>query len=461
MNKIIHAAARSLKLFYKVLPFFIGLYIYYPIFALQSDRVYPFLDTVYAAIKLYSGSTEPGVRVGGLLQLARFLGMAATFSILVKLFNRMGDLVNRVKLCSSRSTVVYGDSPCTEYVFSSLPHRIRIRGGDRFIGSASRYLIMYSDNKRSLELYSRNYEHLHDRRVYIMLEGVSGQSIENPRLSVFSISENCARQYWRKYPPEKSERIGIMGFDSLGCELLIYGLQMNIIDPGQHFEYHIYGGSSSFEREHTEMDKMAPDSVIFHGSDVCYETVAEYDRIIICGGDVSDNVSAVSRLLAAAQVNGSIYVYAPEGGIADSLFGSGRVTCFGAAEETASADIIFNESSMEAARRQHEYYVNKYGGVPWEKLDAFKRYSNVSSSDYLHTVNRLAEKGVPMETLAELEHIRWCRYHYINNWKYGSITDSSRRIHSCLVPFEKLSEEERLKDIEAIQSKLEEVDSDT
>ncbi len=80
-------------------------------------------------------------------------------------------------------------------------------------------------------------------------------------------------------------------------------------------------------------------------------------------------------------------------------------------EKLASADVVFNERTMEAARRQHEFYCQQYGGTPWEQLDSFKRYSNVSSSDYMSTAERLMARGTPPETLAELEHMRWCRYH--------------------------------------------------
>lgn len=115
---------------------------------------------------------------------------------------------------------------------------------------------------------------------------------------------------------------------------------------------------------------------------------------------------------------------------------------------------------MRAARAQHEYYRQQYGGVPWERLDSFKRYSNVSSSDYLFTLERLMEKGVAVETLAELEHIRWCRYHYLNNWKYGKERDDIKRLHPDLVPFCELGEAEIKKDIEAIKSKLDKKQTD-
>ncbi len=72
----------------------------------------------------------------------------------------------------------------------------------------------------------------------------------------------------------------------------------------------------------------------------------------------------------------------------------------------------------------------------------------------MNTVKRLIEKGVSVECLAELEHIRWCRYHYIHNWKYGAVTDNTARTHNCLIPFNELSKEEKEKDVEAIKSKI-------
>ena len=181
-------------------------------------------------------------------------------------------------------------------------------------------------------------------------------------------------------------------------------------------------------------------------------------RIILCGaGD--GNAAAVSRLLVSAPVERPIYVYAPNGDIITNLFGGERIICFGTAREIATGDIIFNEKSMEAARKQHEFYYKKYGGTPWEKLDAFKRYSNVSSSDYMDVIDRLLAAGTPLEKIAELEHIRWCRYHYLHNWKYAPRTNAARREHNCLIPFGDLSEEEKIKDVEAIRSKMEDAEA--
>lgn len=59
-----------------------------------------------------------------------------------------------------------------------------------------------------------------------------------------------------------------------------------------------------------------------------------------------------------------------------------------------------------------------------------------------------------IEDIAELEHIRWCRYYYLNNWRCGADRNDSERIHHLLKPFDKLSEENKAKDIDAVKVKL-------
>lgn len=455
MKKYVKKIGSFIRVFYMVAPFFMGIYCYYPVYSGQADRRYPMLDAIYDSLKLYSGSTASGVEIGWILQIARYLALAAMLRILVAVFNRTADVINRLKLCMTDSTVVYGDSEYAGYLYGSLPARQRIRGADKFIAGASRYLLMFSDDEENLAFFHAHYGRMKGAEVYIMLNGVSGMSIGNPQVIAFSIAENCARQYWRDYPVKADEKIAILGFGDIGSDLLLYGLQVNLIDPAQHMEYHIFGDGSEFRKEHTELDRMTPDEIVFHDGGVPdYGIMAEFDRIILCGdGSTDQNIRMLSVLLAAAPMRHPVYVYAPNGDIVSDLFGKERVICFGMAQEMASADMILNQRSIEAARRQHEDYVNRYGGVPWEKLDGFTRGSNISSADYMYVTDRLIREGIPAEKLAELEHIRWCRYHYLSNWKYAPETDKSRRLHNCLIPFADLSEEEKRKDIEAIAAK--------
>lgn len=455
MKKGRQTARRIWGIVSKLVPFLIGMYCYYPIFCAQEVHLYPLLDTIYSAIKLYSGSVEGDVPVGLLLQIGRYWGLLISLTVLAQIFHRMRDLVNWAKLLGPDVSVVYGDSAYADYAFESLAPRRRVRGEDKLIEGAARYLLMFSGDEKNLAFFTRHYAALQGKKVYIMLDGVARQSIEDPMVTVFSLVENCARQYWKDHPVLHNERIAILGFGPVGQNLLLYGLQMNLIDPAQHLEYHIYGDGTAFCREHTGLDRMAPDEVIFHhDGQYAYTEMRDFDRIILCSEEEQSGAVQASRLLAAAPLRCPIHVYAPSRDILTSLFGSERLVCFGSAHETARAEAIFNEEAMQAARRQHELYAKQYGGEPWEKLDSFKRYSNVSSSDYLATLTRLLQNGMPVEQAAELEHIRWNRYHYLNNWTYGPETDSANRVHRCLVPFAALSKEEQRKDIEAIESKL-------
>ena len=110
MKKVFSVLAKVISILYKVLPFVIGVYCYYPFFKSMDGRQFPLLDSIYESLKLYSGSTASGVEVSGLLELARFLALAATLSILISAFNRMTSVVNSLKIMSGDATAVYGNS---------------------------------------------------------------------------------------------------------------------------------------------------------------------------------------------------------------------------------------------------------------------------------------------------------------------------------------------------------------
>ena len=67
-------------------------------------------------------------------------------------------------------------------------------------------------------------------------------------------------------------------------------------------------------------------------------------------------------------------------------------------------------------------------------------------------------KMVVDDVYAEMEHIRWCRYHYLNHWRFGETADgkkdSKNRIHPCLIPFADLPESNKKKDRDGIETLL-------
>jgi hypothetical protein len=152
-----------------------------------------------------------------------------------------------------------------------------------------------------------------------------------------------------------------------------------------------------------------------------------------------------------------------------------RVDVFDWKEEALKPEYFFSDDLLELAKRINLRYAHLYMGVgenwengerEWRKLNSFLRYSNLYAAEY-HVLRlqmmRAWGYGVQdeltpehMEILAELDHIRWSRYHYINNWRYGipangRAKDPDQRIHTCVIPYEELPEPEKEKDRENIR----------
>ena len=56
-----------------------------------------------------------------------------------------------------------------------------------------------------------------------------------------------------------------------------------------------------------------------------------------------------------------------------------------------------------------------------------------------------------IETMARIEHMRWCWEKRINGWMGGSKTDAEKKVHAGLVPYSRLSETEKRKDRELVR----------
>ena len=115
----------------------------------------------------------------------------------------------------------------------------------------------------------------------------------------------------------------------------------------------------------------------------------------------------------------------------------------------------------------NHHYAVTYGEASdmkseWDKLNFFTKMSNIAATDYHKIRLMLMEADGSREIndrVSELEHIRWCRFHFLNHWKYGETADGRKDpenlIHPCLVPFEKLSQIDKDKDTESIKTLME------
>jgi serine phosphatase RsbU (regulator of sigma subunit) len=56
-----------------------------------------------------------------------------------------------------------------------------------------------------------------------------------------------------------------------------------------------------------------------------------------------------------------------------------------------------------------------------------------------------------IETMARVEHIRWCWDKILNGWFYGKVKDARKKTHPAIIPYEDLSESEKEKDRELVR----------
>ena len=192
--------------------------------------------------------------------------------------------------------------------------------------------------------------------------------------------------------------------------------------------------------------------------------------------------------------------YDPHGAELPAAFAGDRLTAFGRnkdilTEENIKTDVLYrtakevNFAYMVNTDTKGEYAWNREDTeekmrAEWMKLDGFTKGSNIAAADYevirklvveilginpeemiahyyetMKAIDAWKENGEAepapefekeLETLAEMEHVRWSRYHFVNHWRYKQTEDGKKdklhRWHPLLIPYSDLTEEEKQKD---------------
>lgn len=424
------------------------------------------IGAAYTSCRLYGMDADMPDQINGYVEAARWLAPFATASGLLLLIESLGKkFSNWIKQFNGNNIAVYGNSPTSKFFLENLGRR-GIVPLDNQIVSADKHVILFDTDQENIDFYTKNQNLLEGKQIYIHLNEINQLSIKNPNLHIFSMTEIAARLFWREEPIPFSKiekgvyRILIIGFSDLGQEVLKYGLLNNIFAPDQQIEYHIFGETYHFFDLHRQLDQMVPDTIIVHDNSPYEEEklISLADRIVFCDEDrqnlmVAGNILAYYNLKPDVELFASIY----DKDVLQLIGTEETIKPFAAMENLCTRDYILNEKLNQDAIHTHELYnantANPEWKVEWRDLSAFLRYSNISSADFNEVRRRYLDYyGDKMEhdklvaVLTELEHIRWCRYHYMNNWVLGKEKDKQLHTHPCLIPFEELSQEEKDKD---------------
>jgi len=488
-----------------IMPFLLGLWGYAIEFGEWSLKV------VYSSLRLYGINLDlwPGEH-NLVLWLAAFLAILVTAAIIIKLVNRLQTLFSNLwcTIIPSRSIQVLGDET---YVRLFREHGSRGEKGssrivtneDRLAFRASKTVILGKNRAETLRIYNRINSRLRpDAEVYLHMEQTSERYRVGKRIiHVFSLSDLIAKLFWRKIWREHRllapQTIVLIGFGSLGQALLRHALQNNVAASadGQLIthRYVIAGPSGEFLKLHRELrhftsvgeEQPDKDTLIFLESPwEDYELLRSASMIIFCDDSQETNADHLLKLLdhvpGIRPEHTRLYVHMENDPVPQYLSDKMSIEIFPSMETLFSQQVILHSELQTLARNIHQRYQEENPRSPgWDELDYFTIRSNEAQAEHLEVklaMLGLARPGTDSrsgwtkeefsqkveqfgrETLAKLEHIRWCRFHWLHNWRYDSLPgedrhkDAQRRLHRHLVPYEQLEEEVKDYDRHSVDS---------
>lgn len=324
----------------------------------------------------------------------------------------------------------------------------------------------------SSDLWANYTQGLEAAALHIPAYCMTDISIESlpPDLHLFSLREVMSRSYWQTHPLRREEAVIVLiGCGKTGGALLERALLTNVFEPGKRIAYHVFGDSIGFQALHPEILRaLTPeggdDLLRFYPEDwtLQRELLQKADRIILCAESEQENLEIYDRLHAWFPVSGLIHLLleTPVSGL----------QCFGDRESILKPEFIMKDELNRLAIRMNELYNrNAANPVSWRELSDFLQQSNIAAADHLSVKVRflleqdtltaigpeqyreaydryLSRRAEEADLFQEMEHRRWLRFYRMYNWEYDPVRNNALRRHPMMLPYSKLSEEDRKKD---------------
>lgn len=406
-------------------------------------------DSLYGSITLYSMSMTFDSH-NGYIELARWTAPLVSATLILSIISKIwNSLVWKIKCFSKDSVAVYSD---TDIDISFEKGTKAIYPGNELKTAARSHILLFSSDLKNFDFYAKNKDRLKDKAVFLGLRELeSGLIKESGNITIFDVNNSIARVLWKKIRVwelnKKELDIVIYGDSILAQHILSCALQLNLFSTDQKITYHIISKSGNFFIKHSDFRTFNNDQLVHYTSlnESAWEVIKKADIVIS-----ADKVTAeMVQELALNAHYGKVYYYYDSSSLSQ-YFDLDNIECFGADSEIYTDDNIRKQKLIETAKKlNEEYAVNYSGKTDWNELSGFLKNSNISSADFNEVITELSDR-LNSEKLAELEHIRWCRFHYLNYWKQGvpdngKIKDSKKRIHKNLMPYAELSEDDKNK----------------
>lgn len=454
---------------------------------------------ILSSLKLIKGELDP-LPFNMILESARWLGIlyisSMFYTAIITLINHS---VIFVRSYNKDAVAIHGDSIYAELLAKSLDNKT-IRNDSKSAFRAPTQVIFFNDDKDTFDFYQRYSEELCDAdKVHLCLNDTYRNATVKDNVYIVNISEAKAINYWQSHYIDKQMNISIIGDGQLAEKVLVWGLQMNVFDNSHNVSYSVYGDFKRFLSLHPtiteDMKTFGGDTITFdHDWTDNIEDMKQSDRIILCG-KTSDNIE-LATILIEAGITSDIHVFIENSSIR-TIFDSSNVEFIGDFSKEDIKSLILMDHIHEGGRicntAYDVYSSNNDGSLTfdsvknivnskaekenWDNLDSFTKGSNYSAAMHdIQKYNLLLKHGMNVsgmsihdneqaydqlpqvirDNLQGIEHIRWSRYHLLNNWRPADKAiiidgvekrkDPVNRLHADLVPYYKLPNDEKEKD---------------
>ncbi|MBQ7012044.1 MAG: hypothetical protein IJN63_10090 [Clostridia bacterium] len=414
-------------------------------------------QAIYASLCLY-GMGQKEMPANIVIEIARWIAPLATASTVFIVARSVRRRIREfISACTSDSVAVRGPKAEKEAMLK----RLGRRGIDMENSpvNANHYILL-GDEVESLSFY-RN--HLKDKKAEVFVQCSSlPEHAEMENLRLFCPERTASRVFWDKHCPyelfiDSNRRLDIViiGFEKLARELLLSALHVNVFSVDQNVTYHIFGKERGFSDTYHELHNI-PDRVVFHKESwkKATDLIADAEMVIVA--KQKDQFDLLNDLMLAIPAK-NIYVLSAQPVGVELLAKSSsesRLIPFDWKGEALDPHNILRLDTVYYAKKLFMMYSPNAKGIDeeWMALSAQNRYSYLRAADFRQVAKKLlGDRPLDAESLEELamiEHERWCRYHYLNNWTYGEKKDFTLRTHPCLVEYNALSD--RLKESDRI-----------
>ena len=401
------------------------------------------------------------------------------------------------------ATAVHGDGLFADRLAQSLGDKA-IRSDRHASFAAPCQVLLFSTDETAIKFFNDHADDLAQaNEVYLGLDRMTPDVSQHANVFTFNMAEVCAQLYRADHPVTTPETIALIGDGAYAEALLTQALLVNIFDVKGGITYRLYGDFSQYRHLHTQLDAaqaVNADTIVFCDqpwhADLAH--LATCDRIILCGStdfdletasklqsanidaplhircDNAANLDLVNRDNALAfgtseqLCTGAIVIQQRQhdgGKICDIAYRMGTPDCDGCTRQKGfpQENILGTEAAQREAIKEQRMAAADYEVCltcpmfqkAWRAMDLFTKGSNYAVAAHDQQKMRLMEEAgasrdaengfasLPLEErdrLQEIEHIRWCRYHYLNNWTYGPDgKDKAARTHHYLVPYDQLT----------------------